>query len=514
MKPVKTLLFFVVVMVILLFIMLVFPEKGITITQDVALEFPTVQNFFNEKNNKPDTNSVLASLEIPDDNDEDSVFVEVVQVDTIQEDNQFKEYVPRPIAIDSIRQELELPSSGLQCLNTIFSALSSADDLQSLIRILHYGDSQIETDRITGYLRYKLQAQFGGSGPGLIPAQTAYNYKSPLEVVNSGTWKRYTIFPKIDTTITHYRYGVLASFSMLSPPVVIPKTPDEDTAYIQNFMDDLLHPEDREVYTGSIKFVHSNVTRANVKLIKQIRMFYGNCKEKFSVKVSDGENILYSDSISPSEYYSVKKWTFAESPKDLQMEFSGTQSPEIYGFAMDGNSGIAVDNIPLRGCSGTIFTKMNSQFLQSMYKDLHVKCLILQFGGNTVPSLKPENVHSFKSSFAAQLRLLRRICPDMSIIVIGPADMSTKNMDNYETYEVLPMVVEDLRQAAFENDCAFWDMYSAMGGQNTMPDWVFHEPPLAEKDFVHFTPQGANVIAKMFYNAFIGCYNRYLSKNK
>ena len=86
--------------------------------------------------------------------------------------------------------------------------------------------------------------------------------------------------------------------------------------------------------------------------------------------------------------------------------------------------------------------------------------------------------------------------------------------DNYESYEIIPELVEAMRQAAFANNCAFWDMYSAMGGWNSMPDWVFHEPPLAEKDFTHFSVQGANVISKMFYNAFIGRYNQYISRKK
>jgi hypothetical protein len=47
-----------------------------------------------------------------------------------------------------------------------------------------------------------------------------------------------------------------------------------------------------------------------------------------------------------------------------------------------------------------------------------------------------------------------------------------------------------------------------------MPDWVFHDPPFAEKDFVHFTPTGANAMAKMFYNALITRYNEYIRKEK
>jgi hypothetical protein len=43
-------------------------------------------------------------------------------------------------------------------------------------RILHYGDSQLEGDRISGYLRQRLQAVFGGSGPGFIPIKQVVRF--------------------------------------------------------------------------------------------------------------------------------------------------------------------------------------------------------------------------------------------------------------------------------------------------------------------------------------------------
>ena len=36
-------------------------------------------------------------------------------------------------------------------------------------RMIHYGDSQLEGDRITSYLRNRFQKIYGGSGPGFIP---------------------------------------------------------------------------------------------------------------------------------------------------------------------------------------------------------------------------------------------------------------------------------------------------------------------------------------------------------
>jgi hypothetical protein len=216
--------------------------------------------------------------------------------------------------------------------------------------------------------------------------------------------------------------------------------------------------------------------------------------------------------LKPNDFYAVKTWNFAQTPEVFKMEFSGADSPEIYGFSMDGLSGVAVDNIALRGCSGTIFTKMNAAHLGGMLRDLNVKCIILQFGGNAVPSLNENNVVAFKNYLASQIRYLKRICPGVSIILIGPADMSVKVQDEYVTYEILPELDRLLKEAALQNDCAYWDMYEAMGGYNTMPDWVFHDPPLAEKDFVHFNPNGANAIAKMFYNALITRYNEYISR--
>jgi hypothetical protein len=78
------------------------------------------------------------------------------------------------------------------------------------------------------------------------------------------------------------------------------------------------------------------------------------------------------------------------------------------------------------------------------------------------------------------------------------------------TYPNLENVRNALRNAAFSSDCAFWDMYSAMGGRNSMPSWVYARPPLATSDFVHFNERGARVLAEMFYNAFMHDYRSYV----
>jgi hypothetical protein len=72
---------------------------------------------------------------------------------------------------------LYLSSSAAAKLHRFFAALQEAANGKK-ISIFHYGDSQIEGDRMTGYIRQRIQQQFGGIGPGFIPAYNVYNTQS------------------------------------------------------------------------------------------------------------------------------------------------------------------------------------------------------------------------------------------------------------------------------------------------------------------------------------------------
>ena len=48
-----------------------------------------------------------------------------------------------------------------------------------------------------------------------------------------------------------------------------------------------------------------------------------------------------------------------------------------------------------------------------------------------------------------------------------------------------------------------------MGGENSMPSWVFAKPALANKDFTHFNEKGSRMVAEMFYNALIYDFYQY-----
>ena len=212
--------------------------------------------------------------------------------------------------------------------------------------------------------------------------------------------------------------------------------------------------------------------------------------------------------IPASNRLKVIRWMFKDPVNNLMVQFKCQESPEIYGLALDNTTGVAVDNVPLRGCAGLIFTSIDQQLLRDMYKELNVKLFILQFGGNVVPYIA-DNYRNYEKWFFSQIVRLRALCPGASVLVIGVADMSIKDRDKFVSYPNLENVKNAVKNAAFRAGAAYWDMNKAMGGENSMSAWVNANPPLASKDYVHFNPRGSKIIAQMFYNAFIYDYHRF-----
>jgi lysophospholipase L1-like esterase len=172
----------------------------------------------------------------------------------------------------------------------------------------------------------------------------------------------------------------------------------------------------------------------------------------------------------------------------------------VYAVSLETPTGVIVDNIPMRGCSGNIFTRIDSVQLRDFYRDTNTRLIILQFGGNMIPQTEnPSTISGYvRSTLRQQVRYIRACAPQASILFIGPSDMSTRIDGEMTTYPLVPYMDRLLRKMAAEEQIAYWSMYDAMGGKDSMVRWV--ENGLAGSDYVHFTRSGANNIGKKLYN--------------
>jgi lysophospholipase L1-like esterase len=180
------------------------------------------------------------------------------------------------------------------------------------------------------------------------------------------------------------------------------------------------------------------------------------------------------------------------------VSFGSNNLPIVYGLALDGEVGVAVDNFPMRGSSGLGFTKINRNRYSAQLSAMNVVAVILQFGVNIIPDER-ENYDYYEKWFSQQLKSIQTAGPEVAIIVIGPSDMGKNNEGEIVSYENIPLIRDAMKSAALKNGCCFWDLYKAMGGENSMSAWV--KDDLAQKDYTHFTYKGARYVGEMLYNS-------------
>jgi len=171
---------------------------------------------------------------------------------------------------------------------------------------------------------------------------------------------------------------------------------------------------------------------------------------------------------------------------------------------------VRMDNVPMRGSSGSVFTSMDAAQLRTFYRTENVRLILLQYGGNSVPYLNTDaSVTSFLETVRRQIRHVQELAPDAKLIFIGPSDMSTVVSGKRQTYPRLPALVDSLKTSAMACGAAYWDIYGAMGGENSMVQWVAARPALAGSDYIHFTLAGSAQIGSMFCDALQVYYDDY-----
>lgn len=347
--------------------------------------------------------------------------------------------------------EVEAP---VGVLDNFIAGLKEAGEKQ--VRVVHYGDSQIEEDRITSTLRSYLQSEYGGLGPGLlplvqtIPTRTVVQYLlvDGQRITAREGPKRWLVYgPKNQQRDSSSLYGVMGQVAVLDSLC------DSVTMHIEPY---------------------GKLTSANY--FSQLR-------------VLATKDILVNGSRQ-------HKGALRDTLTRVNIDISG--EGEVYGVSLESATGVIVDNIPMRGGSGNVFTKMNRKQLMEFYEATNTRLIILQFGGNVMPwANTEERVRGYASSMRRQIRYLKECAPNASILFIGPSDMLTVVDGEKTSYPTIAYMDQQLARISAAEGIAYWSLFKAMGGEGSMQAW--QEKGLASSDGVHFYRSGANRAGELLW---------------
>jgi lysophospholipase L1-like esterase len=387
---------------------------------------------------------------------------------------------------------LSLPSvNGKGALDDFFSALQF-EAPKTVVRIGHYGDSQIEGDRITSNIRNKFVNEFGGEGVGFVPFDdiaecVTYTRES------SKNWKKFTVFhDKIKTGM----YGLSGMSFMYSGGKG--DIPDEEVV-----------TDESEISSG--RKDHATISLSLRNKYSRLSVQYGNALEPCTIVVHKtgkkeklGEIILQSDAD-----FVEQEIPLSTNDKNLTISFKGP-SPMFYGISFDGKKGVQVDNYGIRGHSGNGLMKIKDQLLAQEIKKSNTRLMILQFGANTIPYVKNEKTLNYiAQEFSKLFKKFKRANENISILVIGVGDMATRIDGEYTSYPMIPQIRDVLKKSALDAGCAYFDMYEYMGGKDAILSWS--KKGLASKDG-HFSPKGQEIVADEIFNTLNNKFKHFQKK--
>ena len=369
-----------------------------------------------------------------------------------------------------------LPNDDYTFFDTLFAQFEQASSTGTTCRIMHYGDSQIEMDRISSVLRQKLQELFGGSGPSMIPAIQPVATISVSQ--HASGLARYMVYGDV-ARASHNRYGVMAQFGQVTG-------------------------------SGSVTFTQTSHSQAfeKAKEISTVAVLLGRNSEGFTVTLQCDTLKTEPKVLAANDSVTLVGWTLPANVKRGTISFRG--NAEVYAVLLDGEPGVALDNVALRGCSGNIFTRINENTLRQSFDLLGTRLIILQFGGNRMPGItSSKNIASYMAELENQINYMKRVAPKATLLFIGPADMGRSYNGKMCTWRGLPELNDSLRAMTLRNDVAYWDMFNVMGGEGSMAQWVKHNPPMAGPDYIHFTFRGAQEIGSNLAKSFTTYYDFY-----
>lgn len=372
---------------------------------------------------------------------------------------------PKPQPVEDNQPQPANTIDTRRYLAAFYDALAEADSKQ--VRVVHYGDSQIEEDRITMVLREQLQTAYGGGGVGLIPLHQTIPTRTTRQVLQmsgqrqstQGGPKRYLAYGPKSMRREDGDYGVMGQVAMLN---------DSLKAGSEQVLLSIEPMENRHTYN----------------YFNQIRLL---------AEGVEGRVCLRRDTIAIPSSGIV---ALPDSTTRCSIDLIG--KGKVYGISLETKRGVIVDNIAMRGCLGTMFTQMDATELKTFFAETNTRLIIMQFGGNMIPNTEKEStIIGYVKSLRNQVQYIKQCAPDAALLFIGPSDMSTRIDGEMTTYPLVPYMDRLLAKMANEEEIAYWSLYQAMGGYNSMLRW--QERGLAGSDYVHFTRKGAKKVGQMLW---------------
>lgn len=362
---------------------------------------------------------------------------------------------------DSSAVQIEDFSAGHTGLKHFFDALKQGSSLGRPVRVAFLGDSFVEGDIVVADFRAGLQQHFGGRGVGFVPlASNVAQFRPTVEHHFSG-WDTHTL-------ISGKKYKYALSCELFDAP-----KGEAFARYKTVKRYPCLQPVER------ISLLYEENTQTTMQLV---------CNGADTVR----------EILPPTDV--ITQYIIDGSFTEADFTFTDTEGFRGLGVVLEGREGIVVDNFSLRGNSGMPLKELGPERCAQMNRIRPYDLIILQYGLN-VASEEMLQYGWYRQQMIEVVKHLKTVCPDSDILLLGVSDRSHQENGEFTTMPAVLALLHAQRQLARQTGIAFWNTFSAMGGENSMVRYVNNN--WASKDYTHLGFRGGREIGAALVKAIL-----------
>jgi len=362
-------------------------------------------------------------------------------------------------------------------LTQFYYQLDHIKELGRPLRIAYFGDSFIEGDILSCDLREQLQDIYGGSGVGWVDC---------------------------GSQVSTFRQTVRHSFQGIDEYDVVKRPFNKQVESIaQRYF----------IAQGDAGFSYKGVTARQHLNAWSSSTFFFRTSDGFTVSTSINNDSIQEEYVSPSErLQTIKK--YRQGTRSISYSLTDvTPNTYLYGVALESESGVVVDNFSMRGSSGVSLKDMPKNVLREFAAVRPYDLIIVHFGLNVVNEKShAANYKAYTNQMGKAIEHLREAFPEASILVVSMPDRDQRTAAGIRTMLGIESLVAYQQIMAAEHHTAFFNLFEAMGGRESMKRLV--DQGLANKDYTHLTIAGGRRLGALIVNYLSSGYDRYKSTHQ
>lgn len=349
-------------------------------------------------------------------------------------------------------------------LGHFYQCLDSVETMGRPVRIAYYGDSFIEGDILTADIRDILQKRYGGCGVGWVDCAKGTNgFRPTVKIVSEGFTPHLTNEKPFDSS----RQGINQKYYTLN---------------------------------GHARLTYKSLTFRERRSTWQKARLWFTTQEPMAVTIGNDSNaVRHEFQPSPNIQYLETNGRADAITYNIEAGAGTT----VFGASLEPVKGIVVDNLGLRGLPGFSLAQIPDATLRQFYRMRPYDLIIIHYGINCAVDGNPESFFkAYVKKMTEIVEKMKRACPGASIMVCNVSDRDQRSADGIRTMNAVKKLARYQRQIASESGVAFFDLFNAMGGENSMAKYV--EKGWANKDYIHINFEGGRHIAEIVCKELLG----------